>query len=192
MRTKEVKLFKLSELSPSARERAIGSLSDINVDYDWWQDDGLIDLSKQEVNSRHLQKDYKDLLFSWSKIYFDIDRDSYLQFIDLVVSDNNVFRKFLRIPKSLWENVYFRFENSKGNWNQSNTKIVFENQYNNRDFTSKQQSVLDRATSIFDDKISEGLSNLKQQYEFLTSESAIIETIEANSYEFTEEGELDS
>jgi hypothetical protein len=192
MRTKEVKLFKLSELSPSARERAIGSLSDINVDYDWWQDDGLIDLSKQEVNSRHLQKDYKDLLFSWSKIYFDIDRGSYLQFIDLVVSDNNVFRKFLRIPKSLWENVYFRFENSSGNWNQSNTKIVFENQYNNRDFTSKQQSILDRATSIFDDKISEGLSNLKQQYEFFTSEEQIIETIEANSYEFTEEGELDS
>lgn len=192
MRIKQVKLYRLSELSPSAREKAIGSLSDINVDYDWWQDDGLIDLSKQEINSRHLQKDYKGLLFSWSKIYFDIDRGSYLQFIDLVVSDNNVFRKFLRIPKSLWQNVYFRFENSHGNWNQSNTKIVFENQYNDRDFTSKQQSILDIATSIFDDKISEGLSNLKQQYEFLTSEEQIIETIEANSYKFTEEGELDS
>jgi hypothetical protein len=31
---------------------------------------------------------------------------------------------------------------------------------------------------------------LRQEYEYLTSEGAIIETIEANEYEFTEEGRM--
>ena len=31
---------------------------------------------------------------------------------------------------------------------------------------------------------------LQKEYEYLTSEEAIIETIEVNEYEFTEEGEL--
>lgn len=36
----------------------------------------------------------------------------------------------------------------------------------------------------------EYLSILRQEYEYLTSEEAIIETIEANEYEFTEDGKL--
>jgi predicted transcriptional regulator len=31
---------------------------------------------------------------------------------------------------------------------------------------------------------------LQKEYEYLTSEEAIIETIEANEYEFTEKGEM--
>jgi len=36
----------------------------------------------------------------------------------------------------------------------------------------------------------EYLSLLRQEYEYLTSKDAIVETIQANDYEFTEEGKL--
>lgn len=45
--------------------------------------------------------------------------------------------------------------------------------------------------ALFTDALGEEyLSMLRREYEYLTSEEAIIESIEANEYEFTEDGEL--
>ncbi len=37
MRTVRTKVYKFDELSKEAQQKAIERLSDINVDYDWWQ-----------------------------------------------------------------------------------------------------------------------------------------------------------
>jgi hypothetical protein len=48
-----------------------------------------------------------------------------------------------------------------------------------------------RMESEFEESLIEDYSILLQkEYDYQTSEEAIIETIEANDYEFTEEGEL--
>lgn len=190
MRDITVTLYKFDELSEAAKDKAIENLYDINVDYEWWYDEGLIDLSSKEVNARHLQKEYlgiKDMLFTWKEIYFDIDRGAYLQFEGLKVNHDDIFRKWLRIPKRLWQNCQYSFDSHS----EQNTRLVIEaDKENGEDFTAKEQAIIDRAIEIFSDKIQEGLSSLRKQYEYLTSREGIIETIEANDYEFTENGKL--
>ena len=61
-----------------------------------------------------------------------------------------------------------------------------------RDFTGKQQAIVDRACDIMTDKIAEALSDLQATYEHLTTREAIEETLKANEYEFTEDGKIAS
>ena len=42
----------------------------------------------------------------------------------------------------------------------------------------------------FDNKISEALSDLQKNYEYLTTREAIEETIEVNDYKFTADGRI--
>jgi hypothetical protein len=86
----------------------------------------------------------------------------------------------------LWQDCHYSFD-TPGRYR--NTFIVIETE-NGEDFTPKQQEIIDRAIEIFADKVSEGLSNLRVNYEYLSSREAIIDTIKANDYEFTEDGEI--
>ena len=56
--------------------------------------------------------------------------------------------------------------------------------------TEKEGELLDRAEEIFSDKVFEAWKKLRKNYEYLTSEKAVIETIEINQYEFTVDGKL--
>jgi hypothetical protein len=198
----ETKVYTFDELSDEAKEKAIEKLSDINTDDEWWYDEGLIELSSKEMKDRHIKLSdkwyeiYANIkgeypaytgLFEWEKIYFDIDRNSFLQFVGLRVSDDDTFRKFLRIPKKLWGYCAYSFNCIPSR--NGNTKLVIETQ-DNGDFTPKQQEIIDRAIEIFSDKVNEGLSNLRKNFEYLNSREAIIETIKSNDYEFTENGKL--
>ena len=191
---KEYKIYKFNELPEEAKQKAIEKLSDINTNYDWWQGDGLIDLSQKECNARHISSsEYpSNCLFSWKEIYFDLGGNQYLQLKDLVVNSDDVFRKFLRIPKKLWQNCQYSFENNRYSYGgEYNTAIIFNAEFENgREFTAKEQAIIDRAIEIFSDKIHEGWKMLKDQYEYLTSEKGIIETIEANDYDFLEDGRI--
>jgi hypothetical protein len=177
MRTaiKETKVFKFEELSEEGKEAAIQELYDINVDYEWWDYDGILPVE----------------FLRWDKIYFDLDRENYLQIINPYVDSKNEeqFREYLKIPLELWEKISYSFYNSHSNWNVSNTKLEIENT-DEDELTKEENKVIENAIEIFNDLMHEGLSELKKNYEYLTSEAAIIETIEANEYEFTEAGKL--
>jgi len=207
--TTETEVYKFKELPEEGQQAAINNLYDINVDYEWWEnDDGLLELTSEEFKSSKIKLskkwyEWKDKngkqgnipgeypaytgLFSWRKIYFDLDRGSYIQFIDLIVNDDNIFRKFLKVPKRLWDNSYYLFNEEPGR--EVNTWFIIEPEADVY-FTEKQQVIIDNAIDIMNDKIREALSSLKSSYEYLTSEEAIIETIEANDYEFTIDGKL--
>lgn len=206
-RIKQTTVYKFDELSDEAKENAIEKLRDINVDFDdWYYDDGMLELSQKEMQSRHIKlsdKWYEKSphanikgeypaytgLFNKSVEYFDIDRDSYIQFKYIEVNDDDIFRKFLRIPKKLWTNCWWHFDYSPSR--HSNTEFIIENNFDDREFTPKQQVIIDRAIDIMNDKISEALTMLRQNYEYQTSDEAIIETIKINEYEFDVDGNLD-
>jgi hypothetical protein len=186
MEIKEIKTFKFNELNEKAKEKAIEKMWDINVDYDWWEFDGLMGLTKKEKSARKI-KECPDDIINWKNLYFDLDRGSYIQFIDITVPNEDVFRKFLRINKRLWGKVYYSFLNSN---REINTAIEIEENEYDLYFTKKEQEIIDRAISIFNDKVKDALIDLKKQYEYLTSKEAIIETIEINEYDFREDGKL--
>ena len=87
--------------------------------------------------------------------------------------------------------VYYTFSNKNNTYYSynPNTYIVFEHQ-ENKDFTEKQWNILEKAQKKFDDLVFNAWQQLDSQYYYLISDESIIETIEANDYEFTEEGNL--
>ena len=183
-------VYKFSELDENAQNRAIDNLSNVNVDYNWWDCDGLLDLTQKEMVDRKINPDeYPSSLYTYDKIYFDIDREWYLEFVNLRVNVDDVFRKFLRITKRLWENVSYDFYNKENERNYTTT-IFFTENNPLREFTANQLEALDRAKEIFDNKVHEALVILRDEYKYRTSREAIIETIKANDYEFYGDGTL--
>lgn len=212
-------VYSFDELEDDIQDKVVEKHADVNVDYEWWDYDGLLCLTDAEMKSRHIQmsdnwwesdKHKNSLgniigeypahtgLFSYSRIYFDIDRNNYIQFPDLTINCDETFRKFLRIPKRLWSRCDYRFESHRYGYNEGSTRLVIEPELRDertqdyREPTERQQAIIDRAMEIMNEKIDEALSDLQKTYDHLTSEEAIIETLKANEYEFTAEGEIAS
>ena len=154
-------LYFFNELSEDAKQKAIEKLWDINVDYEWWE---FI---------------YENAANIGLKITgFDIDRASYCNG-ELTDNVENVVHRIIEAHgencdtyklAKLWENTRcYKDENGEELPDGEYEELEKEFSYALKE---------------------EYLSILQNEYEYLTSEEAIIETIEANEYEFTEYGEM--
>jgi len=182
----EEKVYKYNELSEEQKEKVLNNLCDIGVDYDWWECDCMTGFTSKEMKECRLP----DLL-TYKDMYFSIDRAWYIQFTDCSFADSEVARKYLKVPKKLWNNTYFSFENRHYSGSSNGTtKLIYEPQDNYAKFTPKQLEILERAADRFNDKMEECLKNLRDDYEYRTSRKGIEKMIEMNDYEFTEEGRI--
>ena len=212
--TENYMVYKFDELPEDIQDKAVERHSDINIDHEWWDGDYHLGLTADEMKSRHIKlsdnwwesdkpKDSRGNiigeypahtgLFSWDDIYFDLDRNRYIQFKCLDVNDDNIFRKYLRVPKALWENCSYNFTmpSHGGFYGESSSRLEIEADFwDGRDFTEKQQEVVDRAMELMNDKIDGVLSDLIKEYEHQTSREGIIDTIKANDYDFTDDGKI--
>jgi hypothetical protein len=206
MKTVEIKIYKFNELPEETKEKVLDDFRFINVDYDeWYQDDGLLELSEEEMKqskiklsknwfkkNQNIPKEYPAYtgLFKWQKLYFSFDKDNYIQFEGLEVIDQNIFRKFLKIPKKLFHNCIWYFYNNSNYKNATTELIIESDKENGDDFTDKEKIIIDRAQSIMNNKIQNALLDIEDNYNYLISEESIINTIEANDYDFTADGKL--
>lgn len=188
MRTISVKVYKFDELSEEAQQAALSNLGDINVDCEWWDyDEGLIDLTQKEMDEAEIKPgEIKSLLFSYKIKAFDLDRGQYLQLKDVVVNNEEAFRKFLKIPEDLWCRCSYYFDNPARDRN-TYLEITIEDY---EELTEKESATICNAVDIMRNKIHEAWVSLRNNYEHLTSEEAIKDTIKANEYEFYENGKL--
>ena len=170
----ERKLYKFSELSDDAKQKALKKLAFINADHDWWE---------------YTYDDAKNIGLKITE--FDI----YSNTIDgeLTLDAIDVCKKILAdhgdkcdthktaasaLPELLAQQAIID-DDSIPDTAESDTKIA------------EAEEKLEELTEEFEQAILEDyLSILKKEFEYLTSEKAIIETIEANDYEFTEKGVL--
>lgn len=191
-RTRVDTVYNFDELSEEAKEHAIEKLWDINVDFDWWDFDCLTGFSQAEMSKHHLTaEESKYDLLKYKHLYFDLDRAHYIQFDKCEFANDETARKFLGVPKALWNQVYWSFKNADYGGNcHDNTRLEFEPQDGYKEFTEKQLVILNRAVERFADKVEDCWRILRDEYEYSTSKEAIIETIHANEYEFTDEGDL--
>lgn len=183
-------VYRFNELPEDVQDKVVEKFYDINVDYEWWDMDGLLELTEEEMKERKISKNECRLLMVYDNFFFSVERGRvwYIQFERLVVNNENVFRKWLRIPKRLWEKVDYEFPSPTRN---SSTTIEFSENDLWKVFTEKQKQILDRAKEIFDNKIEEALNILEKQYEYLTSREEIVASIEANEYWFNENGDIE-
>ena len=174
MKTIAITLYKFDELPAEAQEKAISRYSDINVDYCWWDsvyDDAWnINLKIEEFDTftsyyikGRLMYDAIDVADSILKEHGK-DTDTY-QLADQYVSEYN--------------------------------KIIDKccETRNTQDIPSDKFDEFEDELEPYNEQFEEGLLDcywvmLRDEYEYLTSEEQIKETLIANEYEFTTEGEI--
>jgi len=171
--TVTTKVYSFAELSESAKENAIQNMSDINVDYEWWDSEYM---NAENVGIKITE--------------FDIGRESYCKgnIEDVEETANKIIAEHGESCETYQTAANYLKERrilvEKYSDGIKTDEVAEDNDY---DF--------DNDCDILDDEFRVSILEdyrimLQKQYEYLCSEEAIIETIEANEYEFTEDGKL--
>lgn len=171
MRIKETKLFHFNELSDEAKEAAILNMADINISHEWW-DFTYEDAAQVKLNL----------------ISFDTDRDCSGEFIEgaedtaqailqnhgACCPTHETATAFVAESTKLFDTLPIEPDDDGDDLNEycrEQAQITLDNEF--------LKDILEDYRII-----------LRKEYEYLGSEEAIIETIEANEYEFTIDGQL--
>jgi hypothetical protein len=172
MRTIELKLFKFSELSEEAQGKALLELNDINVDFNWWE---------------CTYEDAKTIGVNISG--FDLDRNKHCtgdlqhslnESTDSILEHHGEDCKTVAIAKRYiaeWADLVEKFSDGI-----SKDKVIESNEY---DFDLAANEL---ESEFLKDILSEYANMLQNESEHLMTDEAIKKTIEANEYEFTEDG----
>jgi hypothetical protein len=162
----KINLYEFAELTPEIQQKVIENKYDINVDFEWWE------------------SIYEDAANIGLKITgFDIDRASYYkgQFI------NNATETAENIINEHGENCE-TYKTAKLFLEELNFLTL---KYVNIEDCPENE--IEEIEDYFCNSILEDYRIILQnEYEYLTSEKAIIETIKANEYLFTIDGEIES
>lgn len=189
MKTVTYNTYKFDELSEEAQEHAIEKLRYINVEDSFWYDyEGKTGFTAKELKRMKVSpyNSHANDLLKYKNLYFDIGRGWYIQFEQCYFSDDEIARKFLRVPRGIWERVDWSFYGTR----YHSTELKYEWQ-GDKELTKRQKEILDRAVEIFSDKMEEALKGLRDTYEYLLTDEAVKETILCNEYDFTEDGDID-
>jgi thiamine pyrophosphate-dependent acetolactate synthase large subunit-like protein len=171
MRTITKNIYYFSELSEEAKQQAIEKLYNINVDFQWWK------------------FTYEDAETVGLKINgFSLDRN-YNCNIELI---DNVFDICHKIIENHGE-ICDTYKTAK-NWLSKYDELFarYEDENNKGYVDSEKENDFDDELSDLEHDFKNSISSdyltmLRNEYEYLTSEEAIIETIIANDYEFYED-----
>ena len=170
MRTIRIKIYKFDELSSEAKETALNNLRDLNTDYNWWE------------------STYDDAKEIGLKITgFDLDRNRHATG-EFLLSANEVAQNIFNNHGENCES-YKTATNFMENW-----QPIFDD-YMNEESENYESNDLENSLNELE---SEFLNSLLEDYsimlqnecEYLQTDDAIIETIEANDYDFTKDGKL--
>lgn len=163
MRTIRTKVYKFSELSESAQQKAIEKFYDINVDYEWWE---FI---------------YEDAANIGLKITgFDIDRASYCEG-DFTLSAHEVAANIIRDHGE-------QCETYKTAQSFLDTVNEIQGKYEELEGYDYEDEMMEAEDEFLKSLLEDYRIMLSNEYDYKTSKEAIIETIEANEYEFKKDG----
>jgi Lhr-like helicase len=163
MKTIEIKVYKFEELDKQTKEKVIDNYRYINVEDTFWYD--------------FIQDDFNRLGLEIEN--FDISRGGYVNIYisNLEDTSNNIIAEFGdSVPIKQTANNYI-------------------DEYNKIQANFKEDEDIEREMEILDEKYqreysADILSYLRAEYDYQISDEAIIETIEANDYDFTTDGKI--
>jgi len=163
MKTIEINLYKFNELSEEAKDKAIEKLYDINVDFDWW---------------KFTYEDAKNIGLEITS--FDLDRNRHATGV-FIFEAKDVINAILSDHGESCETYKTALEYK----DQLFTLIKKDAEMDDIDYELE-----DEISDLEDDFLSSLIEDYSIILQNLISEEAIIETIEANDYDFTEDGKL--
>lgn len=186
--TMTVTLYQLSELDDRAREKAIEAFRDTNVDYDgWWE--SVYEWKTEELEEAGIIS---------PRIYFEgfYHQGSHARFIGSVdlaawMKSQKLAKKYRTLYNAATEG-HIRAEIASAYRDSARAEVEVWS-YPNWD---KQEKLDEQANAVQElleewrrDKSHDIYKALRDEYEYLTSDEAVAESIEANEHKFTEEGE---
>lgn len=173
----ETKIYTWDELTDKQKEKALSKLYDLNTDYEWWQ------------------SAYEDAEQVGIKITsFDLDRSRYAEGAFTMSAEG--------VAKAIVEDHGPDCETHKTAKEFLDTitpMIDFRDNFADDDDTTEEEyKTFDDNTDKIEELEEEFLKSiledysimLQKEYEYLSSEEAIVETIKANEYEFDEDGNI--
>lgn len=166
MKTIKINLYKFEELSKEAKQIALEKFSDINVNYDWWE------FTYDDAENVGLK------LKS-----FDLDRNKHATG-EFITNAKDCADKIL---KEHGESC----DTHATATNFLNTLKEIEVKYEGKEETSEEETEIeDLEYGFLKDILEDYATILQNECEYLQTEKSIIETIEANDYDFTIDGKL--
>jgi hypothetical protein len=203
MRTLTLKIYKFSELTKEAKENAIENVQKIYDEYNDFAEQSidncyLFEPPHEELiklfgenfyNDLNKNSKYKDTPLignTREEINFDVDRKYLNCQKALNVKNSDYFLKWLGLNGALIEKIRYDFTNL---FYDSSTEIQFE-PLEDIVLTEDEYRVLDIANYKFRKHIEKVLENIKKMIEWNYTDEAIEEDIEANDYEFLEDGTI--
>lgn len=169
MKTIEINLYKFDELSEEAQQKALEKLWDLNVHHGWWK------FTYEDANNIGL--DITDFDLYRKEIRGEFNYSPYEVAQD-ILNDHGDTCETYRIAQD--------FLNK---WNPVFADYLDETSENFESY-GLENEMQDMENDFLKELLTEYLSILSKEYEYQTSEEAIKESIEANEYDFTENGEL--
>lgn len=196
----EVKVYSLEDVksNPELLKKVLKKHSDINISFDWWD---FVYENFKENNDEYF--DIENIYFSgfWSQgdgamfEYSDISnrlRNIFIDRLDLSpmrkgwlrnnvsVSGKGVQRGLYYHEKSCSHTICWEVDNGDLNWDRPLYQWIesFANDFEN--FVEE----------LYVNLCSDLYSTLEKEYTYLISDEAILESLECNEYEFTEDGNI--
>lgn len=168
MRVIEIKAYTFDELSDDAKKRAISKLSDINVDYDWWEstyeDAAQIGLKIKGFGLYRRRSAIGEFTITAAEVMANIFANH---------GEKCETYKTAKAFEAEWQPLFDDY--------MDDLSDKYESQ-------EAEDDLSDMETNFLDSLLEDYAITLQKEYEYLQSEEAIIETIVANQYEFTAEG----
>jgi hypothetical protein len=212
MITKTINLYTFDELTPDAQNKAIENLRDVKYHYDWWEStyDDFHSIAKYFGFDVDLKNTWFTLSYSQgdgSSFTADVD---VLKLISCIESEGwkeyapkenfslpSISKNVLRICKLIERN---KIDIGKVHIypcnRETNVSIVFEHDYANTRVLERIEYAIGELNEIVLDTAKELnkflYRQLRDECDYQSSREAIIETIKANEYTFTENGKLEN
>ena len=181
MREITVKVYSFAELSDDAKERALDAFRDINVEFNWYE----YSYDMIRTAGKLIGLDIGDIHFdTYLYCIFDADYE-YVRGAAKAVRDEFPRADDLcKVAKDLQALQKRHFYSLSCAVKEGRSMNYY------RCFRFGEDYECDNLGDILDDFAHWARILLRDEYEYLTSDEAVKEMIEANEYEFTEDGKL--
>lgn len=182
-------VYQFDELSEEAKQKALESLYDINVEHDFWTyDDFMLELAE----GYGIKLNLRDMCFDLyhREFYLDLhdhsrsgDTPSYIENEKLFLKRSGIDLRSKDAKELIANGIGLDTQHYGGG--SGATKIDVDRYAS--EVSAETEQKLQDTLSEFEQ---EALKTLQQEYDWRTSEEAIIDTINANEYEFYADGTL--
>lgn len=192
MRTITKELYSFNELSDEAKQKALENLSNINTDYEWWDYEDYTNIGKifgieiEEIYFSGFSSQGDGACFEGHYRYNKEASKKIREYAPL----NTVLHDIADRLQSIQKGQFYQLMSDtkhRGHYYHENCTETSVYRNDNKDVP---EEVEDALIDTLKDFMRWIYRSLEKEYDYLTGEEAIRETIEANQYEFYENGEM--